>query len=138
VNRHLPYKSDFARELEEIEEDLRQLRTSVATTTTAAATTTTSNENETKKAEPIHKIFAGSVPDSDTSGDDFIEIGHRVKPRTKIRKKYYGSALNLSSDVDSLYESSSGGGKLLAAIVYWQFHPQFMSNFSVNFYFFNF
>ncbi len=112
MNRHLPYKSDFARELEEIEEDLRQLRTSVATTTTAATATTTSNDNDhNKKSEPLHKIFAGSVHDSDTSGDDYIEIGHRVKPRTKIRKKYYGSALNLSSDVDSLYESSSGGGK---------------------------
>ena len=112
MNRHLPYKSDFARELEEIEEDLRQLRTSVATTTPATTATATSNDNDNnKKPEHLHKMFAGSVPDSDTSGDDFIEIGNRVKPRTKIKKKYYGSALNLSSDVDSLYESSSGGGK---------------------------
>ena len=114
MNRHLPYKSDFARELEEIEEDLRQLRTSVATTTTTS--NDNDNDNNPKKPEPRHKMFAGSVPDSDTSGDDFIEIGHRVKPRTKIKKKYYGSALNLSSDVDSLYESSSGGGKQLLTL----------------------
>jgi hypothetical protein len=63
-----------------------------------------------KKIDPISaKDFGGSGQDSDeTSGDDFIEI-ERVKKNRTTRKKFHSSALNLSSDVDSLYDSSSGG-----------------------------
>ena len=104
VNRQAPYKSDFARELEVIEEDLKQLRTFVA-----------SNDSNDNAKKSSHN-FCGSIHDSDTSGDDFIEI-ERVKHRTKARKKYHGSALNLSSDVDSMYESSSGGGNILVELL---------------------
>jgi hypothetical protein len=82
---------------------LKQLRTFVAS----------NDNNDIAKKLPTSNStqnFVGSIHDSDTSGDDFIEI-ERVKHRTKARKKYHGSALNLSSDVDSMYESSSGGGK---------------------------
>ncbi len=102
ANRPGPFKSDFARELEEIEEDLKQLRNCVATNNDVANT-----DVNVKKF--VDKSYGGV--DSDTSGDDFIEIGRGKKGRTKLRPKprFHGSAVNLSSDVDSLYDSSSGG-----------------------------
>jgi hypothetical protein len=100
ANRQGPFKSDFARELEEIEEDLKQLRNCVATNNDVA-------DVNVKKF--VDKCY-GAV-DSDTSGVDFIDIGRGKKGRTKLRPKprFHGSAVNLSSDVDSLYDSSSGG-----------------------------
>ena len=101
INRSAPFKSDFARELEEIEEDLKQLRSCVASNNDVAGVDAGVNVKK--------FVDKNSGVDSDTSGDDFIDIGRSKRSRTKPRQKFHGSALNLSSDVDSLYDSSSGG-----------------------------
>lgn len=103
TNRPRPYQSDFAKELEGIEDDLKQLRTMVV-----------GASGEKSPSKNAH--FSTSTVDSDTS-EDFIDPGrsknhhhHHRRPRHHHRsRQHHSSAYNLNSDADSMYDSSSGG-----------------------------
>ena len=93
---------------------MKQLRSCVASNNDVAAVDAGVSVNVKKFVDK------NSGVDSDTSGDDFIDVGRSKRSRTKPRQKFHGSALNLSSDVDSLYDSSSGG---LFIASYYSFLP---------------
>jgi hypothetical protein len=98
TNRTRPFQSDFAKELEGIEDDLKQLRTMVVGGEEKSPNKTT--------------LFSASTVDSDTS-EDFIEVSRSNKRRPRHHhhrsRQHHGSAYNLNSDADSMYDSSSGG-----------------------------
>jgi len=94
TSRSKPFQSDFAKELEGIEDDLKELRAMV-----------------TSGGDQKNYSLSGSTLDSDTS-EGFIEITRPNHHRSRRSKTHQGSGYNLNSDADSMYESSSGGKKI--------------------------